>query len=143
MTAFLSDSKRSEILHWDGFSWTRVQSYTGELTAVAATGPDAAWAVGHEQLQGFILQWNGTSWQKLGSPRGHVPTALWPQAGNDVWLVSAAAGPGPVTDRIQHWDGTSWKGSPFSTWWLSALWGSGPGDIWLLDGSNIFHYYQP
>ena len=61
-----SSSFRTLILHWDGLGWTQVPSPQGnpsrlnQLTAVAATSADSAWAVG----DGIVLHWNGTSWQR-------------------------------------------------------------------------------
>lgn len=128
----LSSSKTSEILHWDGTAWSRVVSRDGELTVVAASGPDDVWAAGFKLTKNFVMHWDGTSWQELAIPLQHTPTSMWSRASNDVWMVSSYVGSGPFTDRIQHWDGTKWQGVSLPTYpeWQCGVWSSGPNDVW-------------
>jgi hypothetical protein len=65
-----SSHEVSLIAHWDGTAWTRVASpvlSTAQyLYGVAATAPDAVWAVGAQETssatQALILRWDGTTW---------------------------------------------------------------------------------
>ena len=60
------------VLRWNGTGWQRVSSpsprASAELSDVAATSDDNAWAVGstsnshHGSFQTLILRWNGTAW---------------------------------------------------------------------------------
>jgi hypothetical protein len=60
------------VLRWNGTGWQRVSSPnprpSAELSGVAATSADNAWAVGytsnshHGSFQTLILRWNGTAW---------------------------------------------------------------------------------
>lgn len=143
----LTNSKKSEILHWDGTAWSRVLSIEGELTAITASGANDAWAVGHKMPSGsgtvgFIMRWDGTTWQEHPYRLQHIPTALWGRASNDVWMVSTYVVSGPYTDRIQHWDGTTWRGAvtPTSTDWQCGVWSSGPDDVWTQGRFRGWHW---
>jgi hypothetical protein len=61
------------IEHWDGRAWTLVPSPApGMLTAVTATSPDRAWAVGCSRICGdggtaVIEHWDGKAWTSLSA----------------------------------------------------------------------------
>jgi hypothetical protein len=92
--------QRTWIEHWDGIAWTRQASpnpggpyMDNELSAVAATSPDNAWAVGywaHPESDGggdghtVILHWDGTAWTRALSQSSTLygvtatsPTNAW------------------------------------------------------------------
>jgi hypothetical protein len=109
------------ILHWDGVSWTRVESpnITGganELFGIAAISANDIWSVGYAGGAPLSMHWNGSTWSiapmrvrpGLG---GEWLAAVSGSASNDVWAVGT--GRGFFTNRpsatIRHWDGTRWK----------------------------------
>jgi len=68
-TNLSTDAFSTLIMRWTGKAWSRVASPTptgyGSLTAVAATSPGSAWAVGSTGLSDsktLILHWNGKTW---------------------------------------------------------------------------------
>lgn len=128
----VSFSADSEILHWDGERWSRVASHSGELTAVAASTTDEAWAVGIDNNHGILLKWDGTKWQDYPKLLSNVPMSLSVQAKNDVWLATwYSLGSSPVTTKLQHWDGADWQNvSSYFPGPTLAAWGSGARDVW-------------
>jgi len=115
--------------HWDGNTWTRVE--TGlknlNLTGVWASGPNDAWVVGSFQDTGggLTLHWDGKRWAR--SIGAHFQ-AVWGSAPDDVWAVGPRA--------IAHFDGKAWsfvpppKGDAGRFPFFLAVWGSGRDDVW-------------
>src|SRR6185437_1454969 len=59
----------------NGHHWTRVKTpnpggpgVDSSLSAVTATGPSNAWAVGSSGTGSLILRWNGRAWTQVPSP---------------------------------------------------------------------------
>ena len=120
------------ILHFDGSAWSEVRSGVSipNLGAVWANGSSDAWAVG----QG-IVHWNGSAWS-VSVSGGSWLSGIWSSALNDAWAIGA--------EDVLHWDGISWSpmatqdgGPPMSGG--SAVWGSGPSDVWLF-GNGAAHW---
>ncbi|GAA2096946.1 hypothetical protein GCM10009801_66940 [Streptomyces albiaxialis] len=106
-------------MRWDGSAWAKADTsglkFTGGLLSVAATAPDAVWAVGSaENGSGRLVRWNGTAWRPVDHPGSGSPdTVLWAVAagsGREVWVTGRQAG----AVRLLHWNGKRWK-------WLAPL----------------------
>jgi hypothetical protein len=115
------------IVHWDGTSWTKVDSPSppdekhSTLRGVTAFGPSDIWAVGgYDVHQGdrhaLIEHWDGASWRllpgaELGTNRAELmsASALGP---DDVWAVGIRGLHGSNGTLIEHWDGTDWTRVP-------------------------------
>jgi hypothetical protein len=122
---------RPLIEHWDGTAWTRVPSPHPSsycyLSAVAATSPTSAWAIGSFETnrdgslkaKTLIEHWDGTAWTPVPSPSPGIssylsavaattPTSAW-AAG----LTYTNRG-GSITNKTltEHWDGTTWTRVP-------------------------------
>src|SRR4051794_8749505 len=117
-----SANRRKLILRRAGGSWSvsaapSVAAYE-RLTAVDATGPADAWAVGSASkdiqsapLAPLVLRWNGTGWASttLSAPGSTALTGVDARTLSDVWAVgssSDAAGPQPY---VAHFDGSAWR----------------------------------
>jgi eukaryotic-like serine/threonine-protein kinase len=113
---------------------------SGDLTAVAATSADSAWAVGTAgsgtSSRTLILHWNGTTWTRTPSPDlGTCQTRVGVTAASSIADVAAASadsawavgstGCGATSTRtvILHWNGTAWTRVPSPS--------PGPGDVLL------------
>ena len=118
------------ILRWNGTFWSLASSpdpsRAGEnfLSAVTATSPANAWAVGEycvshcgpgEVFGTLILHWNGTRWSAVNSPS---PSSTGRNFLDGVAATSAtnawAVGTYPDTSNVQHvlilhWNGTTWS----------------------------------
>lgn len=151
--------ERPLIEHWDGRQWVVVSSpsldltgLTGSasLTAVSASGPADAWAVGWAADGGAPQQpiaehWNGNNWTLVASPRlpmpdlrgptGAVLTAVDDISQTDAWAVGNYAGNNRRQALIEYWDGQSWlQSSPPSVEEgvnsLTGVVASAQGNMW-------------
>jgi hypothetical protein len=112
-TAPQPDTANALILHWNGTSWRRVPSPTGELAlgSVAAVSARDAWAVGVDAggsgyIRTLILRWNGTVWTRVPSPVGQLSGVAAVSARN-AWAVGFTNRTGNTL--ILRWNGTRWK----------------------------------
>jgi hypothetical protein len=109
--------------HWDGTSWTVVDSPTvpssgsNTLTAVSAISDHNVWAVGYYfaangDRRTLIEHYDGTSWSIVASPNpGGVSDALLgvaAVAAGDVWAVGYTSDGFGYTALVEHFDGVSW-----------------------------------
>ena len=85
---------------------------SGELTAVAATSPGNAWALGFTTAtktpESLIFHWNGRAWKRVASPgpAGAFLIAVAATSARNAWAVGGTAGGKAV---ILHWNGRAWK----------------------------------
>ncbi len=91
-------------MHWNGTSWTVVDSpspdgVVNQLTGVAAISPDNAWAVGYRTAT--IMHWDGTAWTVVHNP-GNPPAAIAAVSSTDVWTVGSASVPGYVPEVLRY-----------------------------------------
>jgi hypothetical protein len=120
-------------------------SNNSALFDIASIGPNAAWAVGVQYVDGAaqraLLRWNGKTWQQQSTPA--VPTAgVWHAvdgvSAHDVW----AYGWDEQGETLGHYDGKRWtqmplpeeKGYGFAK--LAAV----PGRTWLVSDTAINSY---
>jgi hypothetical protein len=144
------------IEHWNGVSWLRSPTATGEpagstLLAVSADSPSDAWAVGYTNnpitfgFRPLIEHFNGTSWRA-------VPGAsAYPVSGSDRLLAVAAVSPTDVwalgvTGRhpdpvFEHFNGSRWSlvpqpASGYDTF-LGGITVISSSDIWAVGGTQV------
>lgn len=122
------------ILHWDGTAWRAVTSgVTQNLRAIWGASSTDAWAVGNA---GTTLRWDGVSWRSIASGLGNV-VDVWGTSSTDVWALTA--------NGHAQWNGTAWsaetRGGSFGS--LRALWGSGPGEVWVVGWESVILRYRP
>jgi hypothetical protein len=120
------DVSQTLVEHWNGSKWKRVLSpdpggsaNSASVSAVAATSPSSAWAVGNYFKAGItqplVMRWNGKAWKPARAPsldRPSVDASL-----NGVTVVSAtnAWAVGSVkSDQTlaAHWNGKAWTRVP-------------------------------
>jgi len=95
-----SSSGGGVVERWNGARWSIQASTAVPLTAVAASSPTSAWAVGWSARKGGVIEhWDGRSWN--ARTEGNLSlTGVAASSADDAWAV---AGP-----TILHWDGHSW-----------------------------------
>lgn len=117
--------------HWDGTSWTIVQSpnpgqgtgfFDDRLFGVTAVSASDIWTAGESTALGeehnLIEHWDGSAWNVVVSP--HFPNtnvdfmnAISAISATDIWTVGAFTIPNaegsPLQTGTLHWDGTSWS----------------------------------
>ena len=126
-----------------GHGWAQVASpdpgtIQDELTAVSASGPADAWAVGYydtgKTFAPQALHWDGSSWTREPFPALHheIDTegiSVADISPDDAWMVAGQLRGPPL---LAHWDGTAWSlvTPPAGVRILSAVAASGPDDVW-------------
>lgn len=128
----------ADILHWDGTSWSLATSLSNaELYSVSGCGASDVWASGTD---GALVHWDGTQWTAAQSGTTNVLTDVWCGSANDAWAVGSAGAPlYDGTGIVLRYDGASWSnvvlpdGGPS----FSAVWGTGPNDVWLAGGVGV------
>jgi len=112
-------NRRKLILQRSGGSWrvsaAPVVAAYESLTAVDATGPADAWAVGSAtsdiQSAPLALRWNGTRWSSMTLP-ATASTALAgvdARTSSDVWAVGSSTNADGTQPYAAHFDGVSWR----------------------------------
>ena len=125
---------------WDGTAWHRVETprpavHMSDLLAVAADGPNDAWAVGqlatdlpptgpgngcangpsaHERT--LAMHWDGSAWSIAPTPSPGEDSflrAVSVSGPDDAWAVGHTTPPRGHADRLfLHWDGKTWTRVP-------------------------------
>lgn len=115
------------------------------LSDIASVGPNAAWAVGTQYVdgvgEGVILRWNGRTWQQQSTP--DVPeTGVWYAVDGvsprDVW----AYGWDQQGETLAHYDGKRWARTPLPAeqGYGFAKLATAPGRTWLVSDTAINSY---
>ncbi|WP_326725662.1 hypothetical protein OHT59_45945 [Streptomyces sp. NBC_00243] len=115
------------------------------LFDIASVGPNAAWAVGVQYVdgigQGVILHWNGRTWQQQSTP-GVPATGVWHAVDavsvHDVW----AYGWDQQGEILAHYDGKRWTQTPLpdEKGYGFAKLAAVPGKVWLVSNTAINSY---
>jgi len=112
---------RGVIFHWDGSTWTiqpvpHVGTGANSLSAVTATSPSNAWAVGSREdgtgQRALILHWDGEAWTHQPSPEanlgigsGESLNGIAAASPHNAWAVGARG-----QDRlVLCWNGSTWE----------------------------------
>jgi len=119
----------TEILHWDGSSWSERGSSGFPVIKLWGSSSSDIWAAGTRSVTNTIISppkpagahWDGTAWTTTPGP---VPVGdfLTGRAANDVWAGDGVA--------LNHWDGTAWTSVP-PPFPGAPSWESPSGDLWL------------
>jgi hypothetical protein len=129
------------ILHWNGKSWTRLQSpkllYGGDswLTAVAGSSASNVWAVGLGVANTAVqFHWNGKSWSNE-TYRGSLPIpgfgyelrGVETTSSSSAWAVACCG-------RALHWNGRKWIptriGTTAEDYEFQGLAGASSSSVW-------------
>jgi hypothetical protein len=113
------------IEHWDGASWTVVNSANSSpaennnLSSVTCASAANCWAVGYSSspVNGtltLIEHFDGTSWSIVSSPnpsptKSNVPLGVTCMSATDCWLAGYYSGASVTQSLLEHYDGASWN----------------------------------
>ncbi len=119
-----SGGQQTLIEHWDGNSWSIVDSPNvglchNELTGVTVVSSNDIWAVGTMLICGgryqtLIEHWDGKNWSIVSSPNfglgGNWLSQIAKISANDIWAIGYAENSNSSSQTlIEHWDGNSWS----------------------------------
>ncbi|GAB2819424.1 hypothetical protein GCM10022221_16610 [Actinocorallia aurea] len=100
--------------HWNGKKWT-VKKGAGKFrpTAMAASGPNKAWAVGLSGATPVAIHWNGKSWKRVAYPGANlgpiavplVPLSLSASPDGAVYSVAGLNSKNDGLSAVRRWDG--------------------------------------
>lgn len=145
------------IEHWNGNTWTVVQSPSAgtdaTLAGVTAVSQDDIWAVGTYFLgtvRPLIEHWNGAAWSIVASPAPASGTfdgglhSVSADGPNDVWAVGSFSlgNTAAIRSLIEHWNGSHWVVVPSpNPEGFAQLWGVSAGsshDAWAVGDKGVF-----
>lgn len=122
--------KRTLIEHYDGSTWSIVQSpnpasdINTVLYSVSGKAANDVWAVGSTHngrlpTRTLVEHWDGTQWSIVASPSPDTQfnelRGVAALSANDVWGVGFRGGTKndtPIETFIIHWDGVNWNQVP-------------------------------
>jgi hypothetical protein len=104
------------IEHWDGTSWSQVESPnpggTGnELSGVYASGPPTGWGVGRSSGRPLLLRLANRAWHRVRLPTADADFEFYGISGtsdDDVWVVGDERQRNSSTTLTMHWNGKHW-----------------------------------
>lgn len=139
------------VIHWNGSEWQSSPIETAmSLQAIYGTGPNDVWTVATANTiyhsTGFTN--GGAGWSSVtpiwdppyGASAGTLLT-IWGTGPSDIWMIgkNRIVEYWPVASTQAGWrtvdvDGTiGWTSmSSFDNHTIQSMWGSGPGDIWVV-----------
>lgn len=122
--------------HFDGGGWMVVDGVTPGLTQrVRASGPDDIDLLGTDE-SATSQHWDGRSWTDITDlPAGDV-IDMWAAAPPIIYLVLAA----PPGNLLVRFDGASWQTVDHGLALVSAVWGTGPDDVWIGGDREVGHW---
>jgi cysteine-rich repeat protein len=108
---------------------------TGVGTILSVVSPREIVGVGGD----FASTFDGTTWTT--QPLALSPAAVWASSLTNAFVVGVPTG---AQGALEHFDGTSWSNVnlPGSNGVLSAVWGSGPGDVYVGGASGELRHYN-
>lgn len=102
------------------------------VQSVWVFAPDDVWLAVDA---GRMLHFDGTRWSTTALDPGVTRVTLWGFAPDDLWAAGGTS--------VAHYDGSAWvleDLSPAGVESISALWGTGAGDLWVSgDQSTVAH----
>jgi hypothetical protein len=136
-------------LHWDGTSWTKVE--TGQLHDIWWVHAFASNDVFVSGAGGTILRWDGSKFSRMPTPGfgAHTVYGLWGSSSSDVWAAGGVSG---RYGFLWHFDGTAWANVPLpdevpltDNGELPALfkvWGRNAKDVYAVGGHGLMLHYD-
>ena len=127
-----ADSGR--MVHWNGSEWEVFELEKFEIMlGIWGFSASDVWAVGGATLARF----DGTTWEttdlaKLASGIQNL-NGIWASSRSDIWVVGS-------NSTAAHFDGTSWRRYQAAGPDNTAVWGSGPDNVYAASTFRVAHW---
>lgn len=138
----------TNLLHYDGVSWspqpgpTTTKGTLSVPTSIWGTGSSDLWVTAErnykDSYSGALFHFDGTTWTEIPAVVvGEVPrfAKLRGSGAADLWLVGTNAD--QSKGLIKHFDGAKWTTWTTDARYVTAIYGSGPGDAWAYANSFV------
>lgn len=135
------------ILHYDGTTWTIIDTGTGFVTGVWGSSRSDVWFVGLRK-NGFasahpetLFHFNGASFN-LVAIGPYDLYGVWGASTSDVWAVGKDADIGQAA--VFHFNGIEWfETSIEDNQTLYSVWGTSPSDVWIAGNApDLLRHYD-
>lgn len=160
----LRSNQQTDVLRYDGRTWTTVAVVGGQVWAVWADSSGELFAVGDSL-------WHVRSGQVSSAPTTVSCFGVWGRSARDVyaactggvrrfdgsgwtviggpllargvWGTDSTALAVGADDKIQEWDGRAWKDMvAANAGWLEAVAGVTPSSVWAAGRDGVIRYYD-
>ncbi len=129
-TAFYDPSVGNKLARWNGSTYTEYPPGTDKpLLAIDALSAVDVWVTAED---GDVTHWNGTNWTASNVGAKVRLSAVYAASATSVWAGGEAG-------SIFEYDGQTWTDHSVKTSALTALFGTGPNDVWAV-GDTTYHY---
>jgi hypothetical protein len=141
---YLGESFRRNLFHYDGETWTQLDSPGVQAIVDIEGGPSGEpWLIGLDDVNAGIIQRRSADgeWRTVRTESARL-SELFVIADDDVWVVGTGPGLTGTGGHALHWNGSEWARdgeSELAAARLSAIWASGPDDVWAVGGREIAH----
>ncbi|GLW63404.1 hypothetical protein Arub01_16480 [Actinomadura rubrobrunea] len=149
--------------HFDGRTWSRVETPVGHLQEASAVASDDIWAIGGSpvHLYGDLLaRWDGRTWTEVSVPGPPNTDDHWvrfsgihAESSRDVWIVGEEyrqdGDSGTYAPFMLHFDGRAWQrivppSHPLPYGFLDVT-SDGRGGVWVIpalpdEPAELLHY---
>jgi hypothetical protein len=134
----------SDVLHWNGRTWTRWTMPTGFLSeGVAASSTSNVWVTGSTTaFAPEAMVWNGSKWTAVSLPVDVSASPIAVLSRSDVWAAAGSDCPGPTnstcTTTFWHWNGSTWTSVTLGMYYEGIA--SAGGHAWLFGLTSLRNY---
>lgn len=129
------------VLRYRGHDWEPLVPPTRHtLRAVWGSAPNDVWIVGSRDANhGVVLRHDGKKFAEP-HPIDQRLRNVWGSGPNDVWIMATNF---KQESRIHHFDGKAYTETNLGAiGWLSALSGTGPGDVWAMGSDGVVAHHN-
>lgn len=107
---------------------------SGTPVAIAAHGPDEAYALFVDGKKGYISIWDGKTWRGSGAPFG-TPKSMWTAADGALFVLGSGLYLRPK--------GGPWEEIKVGKMKVSSAWARDPKVVWIVEDGKTLHRLAP
>ena len=125
---------QSQLLHFDGASWERIEPYAGVLFyAIWGSAANDVYVSVADQ-SGSILHFDGTNWSNIGGLGGGVIGKIWGSSKDDVYFLSPYL--------ISRYRPSGWTNPLSELSDFGGIWGSSANDVFIGGKYDVVYHFN-